>query len=76
MAAVAMAEGTNTNRVLFRSFNSRCDSLRRKAYISSKRFIVALNVLEVCLGILDSAEAGHPVDIESRFAPPAPLVYA
>jgi predicted dehydrogenase len=36
----------------------------------------ALHVLEICLGILESAEAGHPVDIETRFDPPAPLVYA
>jgi predicted dehydrogenase len=33
----------------------------------------ALHVLEVCLGILASAEKGRPVAIESRFTPPAPL---
>lgn len=33
----------------------------------------ALHVLEVCLGILTSAEEGRPVTIESRFTPPPPL---
>lgn len=33
----------------------------------------ALHVLEVCLGILASADHGRPVAIESRFAPPPPL---
>jgi predicted dehydrogenase len=33
----------------------------------------ALHVLEVCLGILGSAEQGRPVTIESRFTPPPPL---
>jgi len=33
----------------------------------------ALHVLEVCLGILASAEQGRPVAIESRFTPPPPL---
>jgi predicted dehydrogenase len=33
----------------------------------------ALHVLEVCLGILASAEQGRPVAIETRFVPPPPL---
>jgi predicted dehydrogenase len=33
----------------------------------------ALHVLEICLGILRSAEEGRPVEIESPFTPPAPL---
>jgi predicted dehydrogenase len=35
----------------------------------------ALHVLEVCLGILQSAENGRPVEIGSRFTPPTPVVY-
>ncbi|MBI3911948.1 MAG: Gfo/Idh/MocA family oxidoreductase, partial [Armatimonadetes bacterium] len=33
----------------------------------------ALHVLEVCLGILQSAQEGHPVEVTSRFDPPAPV---
>jgi predicted dehydrogenase len=33
----------------------------------------ALHVLEICLGILESARAGHPVKLVSRFSPPPPL---
>jgi predicted dehydrogenase len=33
----------------------------------------ALHVLEICLGILRSAEEGHPVDITSTFEAPPPL---
>jgi predicted dehydrogenase len=35
----------------------------------------ALHVLEVCLGILKSAEEGHPVEITSRFSPPESVTY-
>jgi predicted dehydrogenase len=35
----------------------------------------ALHVLEVCLGVLRSAEEGRPIDIGSRFAPPPPLAF-
>jgi predicted dehydrogenase len=35
----------------------------------------ALHVLEICLGILRSAEEGNPVEIESRFTPPRPLEF-
>jgi predicted dehydrogenase len=50
------------------------DSLRTGA-VQHCTGVQALHVLEVCLGTLESARAGHPVDIESRFDPPAPLVY-
>jgi hypothetical protein len=33
----------------------------------------ALHVLEICLGILRSAEEGRPVAISSTFQPPPPL---
>jgi predicted dehydrogenase len=35
----------------------------------------ALHVLEVCLGVLQSAEQGRPVEIGSRFTPPPPLEF-
>lgn len=35
----------------------------------------ALHVLEVCLGILQSAAEGQPVEIGSRFTPPPPVNY-
>ncbi len=36
----------------------------------------ALHVLEVCLGILQSAAEGRPVEIQSPFTPPPPLEFA
>lgn len=34
----------------------------------------AYHILDVCLSILDSAEQGRPVEVKSRFAPPAPVI--
>ncbi|NOZ23646.1 MAG: Gfo/Idh/MocA family oxidoreductase [Planctomycetes bacterium] len=36
----------------------------------------AYHVLEICLGILESAEAGQPVDVSSRFTRPEPMPWA
>lgn len=35
----------------------------------------AYHVLDICLSILQSAEEGRPVEVESRFNPPAPVEY-
>lgn len=60
--------GVEWGRAIFEA----ADSLRTGApqRCSGKQ---ALHVLEVCLGILASAEQGAPVPIESRFTPPLPL---
>jgi predicted dehydrogenase len=50
------------------------DSLRTGA-VQHCTGVQALHVLEVCLGILQSADEGHPVEIASRFAPAPPVVY-
>jgi predicted dehydrogenase len=64
-------QGVEWGRAVF----ELADSLRTGA-VQHCTGAQAFHVLEVCLGILDSAEAGHPVEIESRFDPPAPLEYA
>jgi predicted dehydrogenase len=60
--------GVEWGRAIFEA----ADSLRTGA-VQRVTGQQAFHVLEICLGILTSAEQGHAITIESRFTPPPPV---